>query len=94
MHKGKLRGLILYHIDDFLSSGSNEFQENVINKLRQKYKFGKVSRENFLFTGLRILQNDERELFVNQSEYADNIEIFNIETSLLTTFWTKMKIGW
>ena len=33
---GKLKGILLMHVDDLLSCGTANFQTNVMNKLRQK----------------------------------------------------------
>ena len=46
-------------------------------KLREKYSFGKISRNNFVFTGLNIKQNEEDEIFVNQTDFVQKIEIYN-----------------
>ena len=38
----KLEGLLIFHVDDYLSAGSYLFQNVVMYKLRQKYSFGKI----------------------------------------------------
>ena len=77
-HKNKLSGLILFHVDNFLSSGTEEFHKNVIVELRKTYQFGKISSERFVFTGLQFYQNKEKEIFIDQFEYADRMELFNM----------------
>ena len=57
--EGKLEGMLIFHVDDFLSSGSGDFQKDVIIPLREKYLFGKISSGDFTFTGLHIFQNKE-----------------------------------
>ena len=78
-HKNKLSGLILFHVDDFLSSGTEEFHKNVIVELRKTYQFGKISSERFVFTGLQFYQNKEKEIFIDQFEYADRMELFQYD---------------
>ena len=63
------------NVDDFLTAGSIDFEEKVIKKLREKYCFGKVSRNNFVFTGLNIRQNENNEIFVGQKDFVKNVEI-------------------
>ena len=38
---GKLKGLFLMHVDDFLYAGSQNFRKRVVYKIRQKYEMGK-----------------------------------------------------
>ena len=37
----KLEGLIIIHVDDYLSAGSDIFQQDIISDLRKRYQFGK-----------------------------------------------------
>ena len=57
--ENNLEGLILIHVDDILSSGSQMFKSNIITKLRTNYKFGKVSENNFIYTGIHMFQNEK-----------------------------------
>ena len=72
---GCLQGILLIHVDDFLTSGSDIFKEEVILKLREKYTFGKISSTNFVFTGLNIRQNEKNEIFVNQADFVKKLEV-------------------
>ena len=54
----KLEGLIVIHVDDYLSAGSDIFQKEIISKLRAKYNFGKISKNNLVYTGIQIQQDE------------------------------------
>ena len=53
-----LEGLLIFHVDDYLSAGSEIFENEIMANLRMKYTFGKVEQKNFTFTGIEISQND------------------------------------
>ena len=56
-HKnGQLSGLLVFHVDDFLSSGGDSFQEDIILPLRRKNSFGRIQKGKFTFTGLNIFK--------------------------------------
>ena len=74
---------MLFHVDDFLSSGDENFQEDIIVKLRQMFTFGKVARNKFTFTGLQIIQNEKQEIFVDQFDYADKMNIYQYKNQSL-----------
>ena len=53
----KLEGLLIVHVDVFLSSGSSTFEEDIMNKLHEKYKFGRKMKNKFNYTGLDVEEN-------------------------------------
>ena len=69
----KLHGLLIFHVDDILSAGDEVF-ENVMKKLREKYTFGKVETKDFVFTGIRITQNENFEVTADQEQFLKTIE--------------------
>ena len=53
-HKGELCGIMAIHVDDLLNSGSDEFNQIVMQQLKAKYKISKEVDSEFLYTGLQI----------------------------------------
>ncbi|KAK6178359.1 hypothetical protein SNE40_013155 [Patella caerulea] len=51
---GKLIGLLVVHVDDFLWAGTNEFEKVVIDKLRKEFNIGKEESNNFKYVGLQL----------------------------------------
>ena len=71
--EGKLEGLFLMHVDDFLWAGSDRFKEDVISLLRFKFHFGKEMDTSFRYIGLDIEQ-DEGQIYLHQHEYTEEIK--------------------
>ena len=53
---GKLQGLFLMHVDDFLYAGSQNFRKRVVHKVMRKHKMGKHQGGNFKYMGIEIIQ--------------------------------------
>ena len=68
-------GIILTHVDDFLHCGNNHFEEIIMKPLLQRFLAGRCSTSRFIYIGLNIVQTDSHEIFLDQSEYTDSIEV-------------------
>ena len=69
---GKLDGLFLMHVDDFLWSGSDVFEKKVIDPLRTKFLCGKESECSFRYIGLDIGQEGSQ-IYLHQQDYAEEL---------------------
>ena len=67
-----LQGLACFHVDDISLAGSLEFEDKVIQKLLQKFTFGKMEKHKFRFTGLDIEEND-KSICINQNQYCESL---------------------
>ena len=74
MMEEKLEGFLMFHVDDVLSAGSEKFLP-ILEKLRAKYKFGRIESKSFVFTGLNIHQDENMEITVDQSDFIEKLEI-------------------
>ena len=63
----KLEGLLIFHVDDVLSAGSRQFKK-IIDQLRNIYNFGRIEKEEFVFTGLNLKQTDSGKIELHQRE--------------------------
>ena len=80
MKDGKLVGLCILHVDDFLVAGNSNFLRALDRKLNGRFKFGKVESNRFKFTGLNIEQQ-EYTILVDQIEFINGIKpIFSPRT--------------
>ena len=75
---GKLLGLCILHVDDFLIGGTSSFLQNIQKKLQGRFKFGKIEIEKFKFTGLNIQQKDDA-IFIDQDDYIKSLEPITVE---------------
>ena len=73
-HKaGKFEGFVVFHVDDVLSAGSDDFKDSVMKPLREKYNFGKVERDSFVYTGLNIKQDEDMNITVDQTDFVEKL---------------------
>ena len=38
----KIEGILIFHVDDFLSAGSEYFEKNVMGNVRHRYEYRKI----------------------------------------------------
>ena len=70
---GELIGIVASHVDDFLHSGTQVFEEKVMSKLRKRFVAGKIEEKIFRYVGFDIIQ-DKRGIIMDQSKYISNME--------------------
>ena len=72
---GDLKGMILTHVDDLLhGSGDQEFEEQVLKPLKEKFLFGSEEESAFLYVGMQVKQNTNS-ITVSLDHYVENIEV-------------------
>ena len=73
--KGALEGLTLTHVDDLLhGSGSNEFYENVMESLKEKFQFGVEEQDEFRYVGMHVKQLKDS-IVINQDDYIASMDL-------------------
>ena len=78
-HKNdKLIGIIAVHVDDFLWSGTQWFEANIIAKLRETFLIGNEDSKNFKYLGLNLAHSDNGNIEVFQNKYVNSIEPIQI----------------
>ncbi|CAC5368587.1 unnamed protein product [Mytilus coruscus] len=75
----RLSGIICCHVDDFLQSGDEQFEE-VMRKLRTRFVAGKIEEKNFSYVGSQIHQNKSG-IILDHSTYMKKIDNTTIEPS-------------
>ena len=69
---GKLEGVICIYVDDFLWTGSINFYNLVIQKLKTKFLIGSSASSSFTYIGLQIKSYDDG-ITVDQIQYASSL---------------------
>ena len=69
---GTPEGIIGVHVDDGLCGGSKYFQDQ-LSKLEKKFPFGSKKQSSFTFTGLKISQQADCSIIVDQTQYVKDI---------------------
>eukprot|EP00435_Cladocopium_sp_Y103_P048969 s935_g14.t1 len=68
----KTEGLLGVHVDDGLCCGSAYFQEK-LREVAKRFPFGSHKKHQFTFTGLRIHQQEDYSIHVEQTQYIKDI---------------------
>ena len=76
--QGQIHGLIGMHVDDGLCCGDEVF-ENTLKQLEQKFPFGSKRQQDFTFTGIHIIQDNNFNIHLNQTEYILAIDAIQID---------------
>ena len=71
---GRIHGIIVSHVDDFLHGGTTLFEKDVMDPLMKKYTASRQSMGQFKYVGLNVKQGNDR-ISVNQQEYSDAWDI-------------------
>ena len=71
---GNIIGVLLTHIDDILWAGTQEFDDTVIRKIKEKFVIGKEEESVLTFTGWNLTQ-DASGITLTQSSYTENLKL-------------------
>ena len=83
--EGKLCGMFVTHVDDFLIAGNDIFKKNVIEVIKQTFHISKHELDIFAYVGLEVKQT-KQSVLITQRKYLSNITPVEIDQS-------KMKKG-
>ena len=72
------------YVDDFLHFGGLIFKDEVVRKIHEIYKIGKMESGNFCYTGLRV-HNTNSGILVDQMDYVAHLEYVEIPKMLRRT---------
>eukprot|EP00971_Amphidinium_carterae_P113980 2258445-Amphidinium_carterae.2 len=80
---GRLEGIFGVTVDDMIGGGTDAFMEHVMEPLKKRFPFGKlsvpmVSQEPVRFTGRDICQEKDYTITVDQNYYVSTIEPIDI----------------
>ena len=77
-NNSELEGIIISHIDDFLHGGNNEFDNNVIRPLTDRFIVGKREEMNFTYLGYQLSQGNNG-IYYDQLNYIANLEFNQLQ---------------
>lgn len=69
-----LEGLFVIHVDDFIHSGTTSFEKEVVYKLRDVFRIGKIEENYFKYVGLNI-QHNNGNIEVSQNDFIDSMQL-------------------
>lgn len=77
--QNKLNGVIVLHVDDFLTCGNTRFKQTVTAQLLKKYDISKHKVGNFIYTGVNISQGPDCAITVDQFDYASHVKTYQFD---------------
>ena len=76
---GTLKGILCAHVGDFLFGGTQEFLDNVINPVREKFLVRSQYITPFRYLGLNIQQLDNYSILIDQISYINMIKEIDLK---------------
>jgi hypothetical protein len=67
-----LVGICSAHVDDFIICGTDGFQKNLVDKMKERFRISSECEGLFTYTGLQIKQ-DYKSVTVSQESFANNL---------------------
>ena len=77
---GKVHGLIVCHVDDFLHAGTEMFEKNVIQKLVDTFQASRQESSNFVYVGMNVQQKNGQ-VVLSQEKYIESIETVTVQAA-------------
>ena len=72
----QLVGALVTHVDDILHTGTDSFDNLVMDRLYARFSAGSRQNVNFVYTGYNISQNTDFSILLDQDSYVDSIDVF------------------
>jgi hypothetical protein len=74
-HKdGQLQGFAVIHVDDVFISGEQAFSDDLVEKIKIRFRVSKDESRSFTYTGMSIRTDSRNRIFVNQNQYSEELE--------------------
>ena len=74
----RLMGVLASHVDDFIWSGTEEFESTVIDSIRSRFNIGKEDSDAFQYVGIGLACEEEY-IYLHQHDYASNMSAIQID---------------
>lgn len=76
--QGVLVGMLVWHVDDFLASGTQKFLTTVVTNICNNFGIRDLKRGSFRFCGMNFTQTDNKKrITLDQQHYTEMIELIN-----------------
>ena len=74
---GKLSGIFLMHVDDFLWGGTEWFENTIVAKIRKQFRVREQNCNIFKYIGMNIEQCDNG-IVIHQNEFCKTLQVIQI----------------
>jgi len=76
--KSECEGVLASHVDDFIWSGSVEFEQSVIPHIRSAFNVGREEKDAFSYVGIELTSVDGI-ISLQQQDYVDNLKPITVD---------------
>ena len=77
--QGEVQGMALTHVDDILhGTGTEEFEDKVLEPLRRKFQFGSEEEGEFRYVGMQVKQA-KTGIILDQNHYLETVEVPEVD---------------
>ena len=75
----QLKGFVSTHVHDFLWSGDETFENDIMQQLRKRFPIGEETKGDFVYVGVRIRTVLDKggnltEILMDQEDYVEEIK--------------------
>jgi hypothetical protein len=81
---GRFVAFALIHVDDILIGGEEEYTNNLMSKVKERFKVSKDQLDKFVYTGMSIRTDDKSRIILNQNQYSEELEDVSKEAEKAT----------
>jgi hypothetical protein len=68
-----INGFVLIHVDDIFISGEDDFQDELVNRIKTRFRVSKDQSSNFVYTGMSIRCDKQGRIYLNQNQYSEEL---------------------
>ena len=76
---GQLCGIVTCFVDDMIYGGTNRFEHFITESLKSAFLIGTESNVSFNYVGLKVHQNENRSITVDQRSYISSIQKLDVD---------------
>ena len=76
-HNDVLQGLSVTHVDDFLDAGNEQFDRNILKKVRQSFIIGSEAESDFEYIGVNLEQTSNG-VKLHQLPYCESVKLYDL----------------
>jgi len=70
---GVLLGFVLIHVDDLFISGEEDWANDIVNKIKARFRVSKELVESFVYTGMSVRMDKSGRILINQNQYSEEL---------------------
>jgi len=70
---GKFVAFALIHVDDILIGGEEEFTNNLLMQIKERFRVSKDQIDKFVYTGMSVRSDDKLRIHLNQNQYSEEL---------------------